>query len=323
MSEAEPSEAEIRSYLEDLRNWDRWGREDQVGALNLIDDDKRRRAAGLVRSGKAVSLSRPFPTEPAVDNPRPALRFLRRLRKPRGAGAVVDFYGVDYHGVASTHIDALCHMWDEAGMWNGKDPDEVISPEGTAWGGIEHWKDGILTRGVLIDIPAARGRDYVEDGRPVHGWEIEEAARAQGVEPEPGDALIVYSGREAWSRAHAVPWGTRRDGLAGLDSRAVDEIVGELDRRPGLHASCLKAIRDWDAAVLVWDMMDAVPQPYDVAFTVHGSIFAYGVALVDNALLEPLAQACRHEGRYEVMLSVNPLHVVGGTGAPVNPVGYL
>ena len=61
----------------------------------------------------------------------------------------------------------------------------------------------------------------------------------------------------------------------------------------------------------------------DSAWSVHGSIFAYGIGLLDNALLQPLAEACAEEGRYEFMLTVNPLRVVGGTGSPVNPVAIL
>jgi hypothetical protein len=75
--------------------------------------------------------------------------------------------------------------------------------------------------------------------------------------------------------------------------------------------------------LLVWDMMDFTPNGYDLAWSVHGSIFAYGIGLLDNALLQPLAEACAEEGRYEFMLTVNPLRVVGGTGSPVNPVAIL
>jgi hypothetical protein len=114
---------------------------------------------------------------------------------------------------------------------------------------------------------------------------------------------VVYSGREAWNRSNEV-WGTSQT-------------------RPGLHVSCLPFIRDSDAALLVWDMMDHQPNGYDIPWAVHAVIFAYGVGLVDNALLEPLAAACAEEGRYEFMLMVLPLLVPGGTGSPANPVALL
>ena len=139
---------------------------------------------------------------------------------------------------------------------------------------------------------------------PVHGWELEEIATAQGVELEPGDAVCVYSGREKFAAANGGVW-----------TRGAE--------RPGLHASCLPFIRDNDISLLVWDMMDAAPNEYNVPWTVHGAIFAYGVALVDNSLLEPLANACAEEGRYEFMLTINPLLVVGGTGSPANPIAVF
>ena len=95
------------------------------------------------------------------------------------------------------------------------------------------------------------------------------------------------------------------------------------DLRPGLHASCLKFIKDSDCCVLVWDMMDHTPNGYGLPWSVHGSIFAYGIGLLDNSLLQPLAEACAEENRYEFMLTINPLHVVGGTGSPVNPVALF
>ncbi|MCY4577908.1 MAG: cyclase family protein, partial [Chloroflexi bacterium] len=93
--------------------------------------------------------------------------------------------------------------------------------------------------------------------------------------------------------------------------------------RPGLHASCLPFVRDCDMSLLGWDMMDASPNEYDIGWSVHGVIFAYGVALLDNALLEPLANACAEEDRYEFMISINPLNVIGGTGSPVNPIAIF
>ena len=136
--------------------------------------------------------------------------------------------------------------------------------------------------------------------------ELEEVAKAEGVAVEPGDALVVYSGREAYNRDHPdTIWGSNPA------------------ERPGLHSSCLPFIRDNDVALISWDMMDLNPNGYGLPWSVHGVIFAYGVALQDNALLEPLAQACAEEGRYEFMLSILPLRVAGGTGSPVNPVALF
>ena len=138
---------------------------------------------------------------------------------------------------------------------------------------------------------------------PIHGWELEDVARAQGVTIEPGDAIAVYGGREAWDRVNPI-WGSGQS-------------------RPGLHASCLPFIRDHDVSLVIWDMMDLAPNGYDLPWSVHAVIFAYGVGLVDNALLEPLAAACVEEGRSDFMLMALPLVVAGGTGSPLNPVALF
>jgi len=298
----DPSKAEVQSYLTDRRNWGRWGADDQVGAVNLITPEKRIRAAGLVRSGRAVSLCREFPKNPGLNNPTPAQHFMRTIDRGTG-GAAIDYYGISYHGQASTHLDSLCHVWNENGMWNGRTPKDEIGFDGARFGAITNWSNGIITRGVLLDVPRFRGEPFVTQEKPIHGWELEDVAQAQGVQIEPGDALIVYGGREAWDRVNPQ-WGSGTS-------------------RPGLHASCLPFIRDHDVALLVWDMMDFQPNGYDLAWSVHGVIFAYGVGLVDNALLEPLATACAAEGRYEFLLMVLPLVVPGGTGSPLNPVALF
>ena len=197
-----PTPAEVESYLRDRRNWGRWGKDDQVGAVNLITPQKRAQAASLARSGRAVSLSRDFPKTPAPNNPNPAQHFMRTSARPGGSGAAVDYYGIVYHGLAATHIDALCHVWDDHGMWNGRDPKEETTFEGARFGDINQWPTGIVTRGVLLDVPRHRQEPYVTQERPIHGWELEEIARAEGVSLEPGDAVVVYSGYRAWEEAN-------------------------------------------------------------------------------------------------------------------------
>ena len=131
--------------------------------------------------------------------------------------------------------------------------------------------------------------------------ELEEIASAQGVTVEPGDALIVHSGWESYTQSAAG------DGLGG----------------PGLHPSCAEFIRDHDVSLLGWDLMDAGLGATDLAWPVHGVLFNFGVALLDNALLEPIADACAEEGRHEFMFMGLPLNVARGTGSPANPVAMF
>ena len=216
----------------------------------------------------------------------------------------MDFYGVFYHGTATTHIDALCHVWDDGGMWDGKSPDETLTFSGGTYGTVDAWSGGILTRGVLLDVPSHRGVPYVTLESPVQ--RLGAGGHRSG----------ARGGDKAGRRRHGVQW------ARGIRRRARRSWAGEASR-PGLHASCLPFVRDNDISILGWDMMDASPNEYGIPWSVHGVIFAYGVALLDNSLLEPLANACAEEGRHEFMLTINPLNVVGGTGSPVNPIAVF
>ena len=274
------------------RNWGRWGDDDQVGAVNLITPEKRAAAAQLVRTGRTVSLSRVF---------EPPQHFMQKGSLGGPGGFVVDYLGFIYHGGVVTHIDALCHIWDEDGMWQGRDPDVEVTTQGANFGSITHWSNGIITKGVLLDVPRHRGEPHVTVDDPVMGEELEAIAGAQGVTVEPGDALLVHSGWQSY----------------------VDSAPGEALGGPGLHPSCAEFIRDHDVALLGWDLMDAGLGASELAWPVHGVLFQYGVALLDNARLEPIAEACAEEGRHEFLFMLLPLNVARGTGSPANPVAMF
>jgi kynurenine formamidase len=306
-----PTKDEILAEAYTHTNWGRWGADDQRGAINLITDEKRVEAARLVRTGRAISLSLDYPKEASANNERPAQHFIRLIDRSEQAGhahgAAHDYYGVYFHGLSCTHLDALSHVWGRDGGWNGNEPRKLLAADGTrvTWGGVEHWRDGIVTRGVLLDIPRYRGKPCVELGEPIHGWELSEVAAAEGVELRPGDAIITYAGRDVWESTHG-PWGAPRH-----------------SPRPGLHASCMRFLREADCSMLVWDMMEEEPNEYGLIRTVHSSIHSRGIALIDNAYLPQLVQACAELRQYEFMLVVAPLTVVGGTGSPVNPIAVL
>jgi kynurenine formamidase len=298
-----PTEADVQGYFERCSNWGRWGADDNAGAVNNITPEVRRNAAALVKSGRAVSLAYPINTVGGPGNWNPAQHYLRT-----GPDFSVDYIGLLFHGYATTHVDALCHIFWEGKMYNGK-PSTDVTSNGARSGAVDAWKNGITTRGVLIDIPRFRGVDYVDVGRPVRGWEIEDAAAAQGSPLKPGDAVIVYSGRGAYYAANP---------------RA---IPGAPPSAPGLHADTVPYLKEHDAAILGWDQMDAAPSGYSV-FKTHLSVHVLaivfaGMPLLDNAYLEPLAEACKEENRWEFLLTINPLHVRGGTGSPVNPVAIF
>ncbi|MEO8538929.1 MAG: cyclase family protein [bacterium] len=296
-----PTEAEVQTYFDRCSNWGRWGADDSAGTVNLITPGKRKEAATLVKTGRVVSLAYPLNTVGGPGNWNPAQHYMRT-----GPDFSVDYIGLLFHGYATTHVDALCHIFWEGKMYNGK-PSTDVTSNGARSGSVDAWKTGITTRGVLIDIPKFRGEPYVALDKPVRAWEIEDAAAAQGSPLKPGDAVIVYSGRGAYHAANpaAVP------GAAPA---------------PGLHVDTVPYLKEHDAAILGWDQMDATPSGYQVfkGLSVHVLTIVFaGMPLLDNAYLEPIAEACREENRWEFLLTINPLHIRGGTGSPVNPVAIF
>lgn len=285
-----------------LSNWGRFGERDQLGTLNLITPEKRLAATRLVRSGRTVSCARPLPTEPAIDNPHPVVHLM--------TGTATESYGGDYfalasHGYATSHIDALCHIFHEGNLYNGY-PATRVTAHGALELAIHELRDGVVTRGVLLDVPRLRGVRWLEPGEPIYVDDLEGCERAQGVRVEPGDALLIPTGRWDYRDVHG-PWEPHAK-LAGLD------------------ASCLPWLHERGVAALGSDgISDVVPSRIeDVRLPIHNvAIVAMGLHLLDNLELRDLARACAEEGRWEFLLTIAPLVVRRGTASPVNPIALL
>ena len=191
----------MRSVFESVKNWGRWGEEDEAGALNLITPAKRLEAAQTIRAGIPISCARELAVQPAVDNPHPALHMMIRggddcVVPGVGLEATMDFVGVAFHGMATTHIDALCHVFVDELMYNGFPASEVKST-GARRGSIMCAKDGIVSRGVLLDIAGSKGVSWLEPGTQIGVADLEAAEHAHGVTVGEGDILIVATGRDA------------------------------------------------------------------------------------------------------------------------------
>ncbi len=281
----------------ELSNWGRWGADDQIGALNLITPAKRKQAAALVTEGFSVSLAADADTVEAVDNPNPyQLHML-------STGS--DEISVNYHGIAHTHLDSLAHIQAGGVFYNGykPDPDKVLA-EGHSKNSIHNVKNGIFTRGILIDIPRLKGVPYLEPGTPIYVEDIEAWEKMAGVKVGPGDAIFVRTG--VWARRKAEgPW---------LRGRA------EGGRSAGLHPSVIPWLKERDVAVMGSDHPQYV-SPSNLRGAIHDFALLYlGVHLFDNCDLEALAEAAAARNRWEFLLTAAPLPMRGGTGSPVNPV---
>lgn len=295
----------VLGFMQSLSNWGRWGEEDQLGALNLITDEKRAAAAALVRDGEAVSAARALPTEPAADNPQPVRHLMIATGLDKEAIYSADYFSLSHHGYCVTHLDALCHIFYGEALYNGFSRSTVTS-SGAARNSIDVLKNGIITRGILLDVPAARGLPYLEPGDPIFPDDLERAEEHSGVRAEAGDFLLIRTGRFAFREEHGA-WNAR-------------ELMA------GLHASCLPWLRQREIAALGCDgNSDVIPSRVEgIRLPVHlVAIAAMGVHLLDNADLEALGRACRKRNRWEFLFVVSPLVLLRGTGSPVNPLAVF
>jgi len=299
--------------FEACKNWGRWGEEDERGALNYISDAKRAAAGALIRDGASVSCALDFPVDPSANNPHPAQHMMvvagDACCDPRAPGLemTMDFIGIAFHGMASSHIDALCHVLVDGKMYNGFPATEVLST-GARRGSVMAASEGITSRGVLLDIPRLRGAPWLEPSDRIQPEDLEAAEAEQGLEVQEGDILLINTGRHAREAKHG-PWSPMEVGLAGLDPR------------------CLPFLHERRIAVLGSDgIQDAMPghglEKWPVP--IHQCcLVAMGVHLLDNLELRTLAAACAERSRWEFFLSVSPLRVAGGTGSPVNPIAVF
>jgi kynurenine formamidase len=288
-----------------LRAWGRWGDDDERGALNYITPEHVAAAAQLVRDGITVTLSWPLNTTEAADNPHPADHHMTAWGGSEPLSLAKDYVGVDYHSDTHTHIDALCHVAYEGSLYNGMPTDAVTSRGATAES-IEALRDGLVGRGVLLDIPRLRGVPWLEPGDSVFRDELEAAEIEQGVSVHEGDILLVRTGHARRLR-ELGPWETAK-------------------AKSGLHPTAMTLLADRGVAALGSDTNgDTAPSSTGgVAFPIHVlAIAAMGVHLLDYLQFEELRAACERTGRWEFLLVAAPLRIVGGTGSPLNPIAIL
>jgi kynurenine formamidase len=304
-AQAQPSKltkADIDRMMTELSNWGRWGKEDQLGAINLITPAKRKQAALLVKEGVSVSLARDVEKERAADNARPFEHVMNMVGANNTGQFSLDTYSVNYHGYAHTHLDALCHMFYQGKMYNGFSQDEVTQ-KGAAKLSILNLKQGIFTRGILMDIAKLKGVAYLEPETPIYPEDLEAWEKRAGIKVGSGDVIFIRTGR--WARRAAVgPWNVGASAA-------------------GLHASCARWLKQRDVVIIGSDAAsDVVPSGVEgVALPIHQLVLvALGVHIFDNCDLEALSEAAAKRNRWEFLLTASPLAVPGGTGSPLNPI---
>jgi kynurenine formamidase len=309
MSDFELSAAEFRALYDRVKRMSQWGPADRRGALNNIAPTQVTAAAGDVRRGRTVSLAAPVDSEVTPDNPDPAVHQMTlpagKAGPASGLSFAMDRVAMNIHGNADSHIDALCHVIFDGTLYNGIGAHAVTAAGATELS-IEVASDGIVGRGLLLDIPRVRGVPWLEPGEHVTTDDLIAAEEAQQVRIEQGDLLFVRVGHRSRRRALG-PW----------DSATA---------RAGLHPAALELLVQRRIGVLGSDgNNDTAPSAAEgVDFPVHVlAIHAMGLHLLDWLQLDDLAAACEELGPWSFLCVIAPLRLRAGTGSPVNPIAIF
>jgi kynurenine formamidase len=310
-----PDEATVLGWMESLSNWGRWGGDDQLGCLNLITPEKRLQAAALVQDGIPVSCARPITSDMNADVTFQVQRFMVDSGEGRNEDSVerqfarrgaAEFIGMVFHGQSITHIDAMSHYSWKGQLYNGKPSNMITSRQGAQTHSIEAAYSGIVTKGVLLDLPKLRGVDFLDPNEPVMPVDLLEAEEAQGVKIEEGDVLLVRTGNYKMR-------------LASPPAEAGEPMTA-------CQVACTPLFKERGVAMLGTDTSnDFRPSHYStIGSPLHTMcLVTLGLWLIDNANFEELAEACAQRNRYEFMLTLAPLRLQNVTGSPVSPIALF
>jgi len=323
------TKSDIDRWMTELSNQGRWGANDQAGTVNTITPSKRRQAAALVKDGISISMALDADLPPKNAQPSDQTANVSATSaKPAGGGGfprytwqhtmrstgqnmrspsgyAVDSISVSFHGNNTTHFDALSHFIYEGHIYNGF-PASTITSWGAERNDVMPFRDGLVTRGVLIDWPRFRDVPYMADDEAIYAEDLDEWEKKTGVRIGSGDCVLLRTGR--WRRV-------KERGPLNLNVTA-----------PGLYASCAKWLKERDIAVFGSDVVqdvrpsrvEGVNQPIHQLF-----LAAVGTPLFDNCDLEAASDYAAKARRATFCMSVAPLRIPGATGSPFNPLAIF
>ena len=286
--------------------WNRWGAEDERGALNTIGPDEVRRATALVRTGEVLRLAQLLSDKTPVPAHRCGLQhFMGRdggdyaagAGRPGGFQFAEDSVVMPMH--IGTHVDALCHAWYDDKLYNGYLGNSIRSTTGAGRLGVEKMPP-VVTRGLLLDLVRLKGR-VLANGESIGVADLEAAAAAAGVQPGRGDAILLRTG-----------WLEAQKGVKRVDFNV----------EPGIDVDAAMWLVDHDVAIVGADnfAVEVLPFPEGKVFPVHQLLIRdYGMPLLEGLMLDPLVAS----GRFEFLFIASPLPIVGATGSPLAPVAVL
>ena len=293
------TDGELEAMFRRCSNTGKWGPNDELGTLNFITPAKRIAAAQLVKTGEVVSVGRDLTTRQSKTNGQPVVHVM--MFSDANSPSCGDYFTIAPHGMVVTHMDALCHFSWKDQFYNGRKRSETLTASGAKWGSIYAQRQGIFTRGVLLDVAAARRVSWYKPDEYVTVADFEVAEKRQRVRVESGDAIFVRTGMER-----------------------MEAELGEQDIYPraGLHAECVEWMHNREVSVYGGDCIEKLPYPSE-SFTsaVHMIVLAsMGLPILDWPSLTELARTCERLGRWDYLLTTAPLRLPGGTASPINPL---
>ena len=295
-----------------VRNWGRWGDDDEIGTLNLIDADARRRGAAAVKSGQPFPLALPLHADgiqmgfvAGRINPVRTMISLNHPLGPDPDGVRASDDMVTMGLQAATHWDALAHVSYGGHIYNGFPAASITVEDGASKCGIDK-VGALVTRGVLLDLPRALGVDEVAADHAVTGEDLDACAELAKVAVQPGDVVLLRTGQ-----------------ARHLLKRRPDKLAYTYPS-PGPSVRSVEWFRRHDVAAVATDTMVFEVYPYEdpeADLPVHLlHLVEMGMTQGQNFVLEDLAVACAEDGRYDFLLAATPEPFKGGLGAPVAPV---
>jgi kynurenine formamidase len=304
----------VRELALRYRNWGRWGADDELGTLNHITPEKIVAAARLVRQGRIFSLAIPFDSngpQSGFGGRSNPLHFMLQDGGDIASGAQDFVPGLRWCDdvvtmplQCATQWDALAHIYFDGKMYNDRGP-ELVNSSGAKANSIDKARDKIVSRGILLDIPRYRGKDWLEPGEAIYPEDLDGAAGRAGVVVERGDIVLIRTGQIAQVRAEGS-WGTYAGGSApGLSLTVADWLA--------THEIAGYATDTWGTEVIPNETADVFQPLHCVA------IVNMGMLVGEIFDLEALADDCAQDGIYEFMFVAPPLPITGAVGSPINP----
>jgi kynurenine formamidase len=300
----------VEKTMAQVSNWGRWGAEDDLGTLNHLTEARSQAALRLPTLGRVVACGRPM--SPRVTHPGDLPLFHHMLTAgaeapEHGAYPLADWFGLHPHGASITHLDALNHMAWNGQFYNGVPAAAVTAALGGPFGSGERVSRGVVARGVLLDAPLALGLDWIEPDSPITAAHLEACQQAAAVEVQPGDVVIIRTGRDRRLRERGAAASGSAD-MAGLD------------------VACLPWLHEREVAMLACEgFHEVVPARYDdVETPVHVlALVGMGLWLIDNVAADGLAQACTDSQSWQFLFVLSAIALKNSTGIPVNPLAIF